>query len=162
MTYDEYTQILNDNNLHIHEDNIIYKHGKGNHNRPICRNEILEDLVIKRQNGTITPKEENLLGICLLTLTKIVLNNQKFRYQSEEIRNDIRSEAYLDTLSAMENKLYDPTKGRAYSYMFRLCYVSGIHILQRENLEKDTKARLIETFQELYPEEPLNIEYTNN
>ncbi len=155
MTYEEYMNIMKEHDLHIHSDGIIYKHGKGNRNRPICRNEILEDLVIKRQSGTITTKENDLLGICLLTLTRIVLNNRRFRFQSDDIRADIRSAAYLDTLTAMKHGLYDPSKGRAYSYMFRLCYVAGIHVLQEENKAKDIENSLLDTFNDLYPDDAL-------
>ena len=156
MTYEEYMNIMKENDLHIHDDGIIYKHGKGNRNRPICRNEILEDLVIKRQSGTITTKENDLLGICLLTLTRIVLNNRRFRFQSDDIRADIRSAAYLDTLTAMNHGLYDPSKGRAYSYMFRLCYVAGIHVLQEENKANDITSRLVEVAKETY-----NFDFTD-
>ena len=78
MTHDDYMKILEKNNLHIHSDNIIYKHGKGNSNRPICNNEIFQDLVLKKMNNNITDKEYELLGIFIHTLVRIVLNNKKY------------------------------------------------------------------------------------
>ena len=134
MKLSDYFKILEEHNLHIHSDGIIYKHGSGNQNRPICNNDILQDLAIKRQNKSITEEENELLGNCILTLIKIVLNNKTFRYQSEDIKEEIISESTLDTLTALERGLFDSSKGKAYSYIFRLCYVAGIHVLRDKNM----------------------------
>lgn len=153
MSISDYLKILNEHNLHIHSDGIIYKHGSGNQNRPICNNDILQDLAIKRQNKSITEEENELLGNCILTLIKIVLNNKTFRYQSEDIKEEIISESTLDTLTALERGLFDSSKGKAYSYIFRLCYVAGIHVLRDKNMIKDMTEKLIFSFNELYPED---------
>lgn len=154
-TYDDYMSILEKNNLHIHSDNIIYKHGKGNKNRPICNNEIFQDLVIKTMNNVITSKEYELLGVFIQTLVRIVLNNKKFRFQSDTLRDDIVGSAYLDILSAINKHLYNPKKGNAYSYFFRLAYVAGIHVLLDENVQNSIKNTLSETFNELYLDDAL-------
>lgn len=156
MTYDDYMIILEKNNLHIHSDNIIYKHGKGNRNRPICNNEIFQDLVVKKMNNVITEKEYDLLGIFIHTLVRIVLNNKKFRFQTDTIRDDIVGSAYLDILSAIDKHLFDPEKGNAYSYFFRLAYVAGIHVLVAENIQKDITSRLMDAAKETY-----NFDFTN-
>ena len=157
MTYDDYMKILEKNNLHIHSDNIIYKHGKGNSNRPICNNEIFQDLVIKKMNDNITYKEYELLGIFIQTLVRIVLNNKKFRFQTDTIRDDIVGNAYVDILSAIDKRLFNPEKGNAYSYFFRLAYVAGIHVLVAENIQKDITSKLVEAAKETY-----NIDFTDN
>lgn len=156
MTYNDYMSILEKNNLHIHSDNIIYKHGKGNRNRPICNNEIFQDLVIKTMNNAITDKEYELLGVFIHTLVRIVLNNKRFRFQSDTIRDDIVGSAYVDILSAIDKHLYNPEKGNAYSYFFRLAYVAGIHVLVAENIQKDITSRLMDVAKEEY-----NYDFTN-
>lgn len=156
MTYNDYMSILEKNNLHIHSDNIIYKHGKGNRNRPICNNEIFQDLVIKTMNNAITNEEYELLGVFIHTLVRIVLNNKRFRFQSDTIRDDIVGSAYVDILSAIDKHLYNPEKGNAYSYFFRLAYVAGIHVLVAENIQKDITSRLMDVAKEEY-----NYEFSN-
>lgn len=150
MKYSDYMKILEDNDLHIHADNIVYKHGQKNHNRPICNNDILQDLVIKYQAGDITDKENELLGIIINTMTRIVLNNKKFRFQKDDIRNDVIGEAYLTVLTALSRKLFDKDKGNAYSYIFRLCYTAGIHVLEAENRQKEIVSSLVDTFNDMY------------
>jgi len=150
MKYSDYIKILEENELHIHSDNIVYKHGQKNHNRPICNNDILQDLVIKYQAGDITDKEYELLGIMINTMTRIVLNNKKFRFQKDDTRNDVTGEAYLTVLTALNKKLYDKDKGNAYSYIFRLCYTAGIHILEAENRQKEIVSSLVDTFNDMY------------
>ena len=156
MTYADYMKILEKNNLHIHSDNIIYKHGKGNSNRPICNNEIFQDLVLKKMNNNIADKEYELLGIFIHTLVRIVLNNKKFRFQTDTIRDDIVGNAYVDILSAIDKRLFNPEKGNAYSYFFRLAYVAGIHVLVAENIQKDITSKLVEAAKYTY-----NIDFTN-
>lgn len=153
MSISDYLKILNEHNLHIHSDGIIYKHGTGNQNRPICNNDVLQDLATKKQSKTISEEENELLGNCILTLIKIVLNNKTFRFQTEDIKEDIISESTFDVLSALDRGLYDPTKGKAYSYIFRLCYVAGIHVLRDRNIAKEITDKLILSFNELYPED---------
>lgn len=138
-----YNEILSNNNLKI-TNNIIYKTGKNNKNRPICNNDILQHLVLKYQDndGILSTEDDYMFGCCLQTLIKIVLNNAKFRYQDEIIRSDIRTEAYCDILTALKNKLFDQNKGKAYSYCFRLAYVAGIHILQQYNIIREHETEL--------------------
>lgn len=150
MDYKDYMKILEDNNLHVHKDNIIYRHGKGNKNRPICNNDIFQDLVVKKMNGDITDAEYELLGIFIHTLIRIVLNNEKFRFQTDTVRDDVTGEAYLDILTAMEKKWYKPAKGTAYAYFFRLAYVAGIHVLEAENRQKKIVSDLMESFKDYY------------
>ena len=101
---------------------------------PSCPNEWFQPLVIKKVNNeNLTPKEDTLYGQCILSLIEIVLNNCKFRYQKEEVRDECRGEMLHDVLTALP-KNFDATKGStAYSYAFRVCYVAGIHILEKMN-----------------------------
>jgi len=147
MQYNEYLEILSKNNLHIHKDGVIYKHGKNNKNRPIANNEVFQDLSIKRQQGNITYRENELLGNCVMTIVRICLNNGKFRYQDENIKNEIKTEAYMDIFNAIDSNLYNPSKGKAYSYFFRLAYVAGIHVLERYNKKAEFDLKLIEIYE---------------
>lgn len=151
MEYKDYIEILDKNDLVISSsDGIIYKTGEKNKNRPICNNTVFQDLVIKKQEENIIGKEYELLGNCIMTLIRIVLNNVKFRYQPDNIREDIVTEAYVDIFTALQKKCFDPTKGNAYSYFFRLAYVSGIHVLEKYNKIRETEEKLVETFMEMY------------
>lgn len=147
MTYEEYLEIMKKNNLEIGKDGIIYKVGKGNKNRPICNNLIFQDLVVKKQEtNNLSGKEDNLLGSCVMTLVKIVLNNVKFRFQKEELREEVVTEAYCDIFSAINKGNFNPAKGNAYSFFFRIAYTAGIHVLEKWNGIK----KLEETFEEMY------------
>lgn len=117
----------------ICDDNIIRKK-VGKKWNPSCPNELFQPLVVKKtKNVTLNEKEDTLYGQCILSLIEIVLNNCKFRYQKEEIKDECRGEMLHDVLVAVP-KYFDETKGStAYSYAFRVCYVAGIHVLEKMN-----------------------------
>ena len=77
----------------------------------------------------------------ILSLVEIVLNNRKFKFQSDYIRDDIRLEMLEDILVNVP-KTYNPNKGKAYSYAFRTAYTAGIHVLERYNQKRDIEVRL--------------------
>ena len=116
----------------ICEDNIIRRR-VGTKWNPACPNDWFQPLVEKIQNNNkLTPKEDQLYGQCILSLVEIILNNKKFKYQDWDIKSECQSEMLHDILVNMPTN-FDKTKGKAYSYAFRIGYVAGIHILEKYN-----------------------------
>lgn len=138
------------NEYKIGADNII-RRKVGCKWNPACPNDWFQPLVEKLQdNGSLSPKEDLLYGQCILSLIEIVLNNVKFRFQTDEIKEDCKGEMLKDVLFGLP-KSFDRTKGStSYSYAFRICYTSGIHILEKwnkynelfESLDENTQSNL--------------------
>jgi hypothetical protein len=108
-----------------------------------CCNEVLEDLLIRQQSGPISYREQELYGALLMTLVKIILKNHVFRNQ----KPDVKAECYTDGLTNIIEKAkrgYDPNKGRAYSYCYRLAYTAMIHVLEAKNDRMDLQMALAE------------------
>ena len=100
--------------------------------RPWCPNELFQPLFQKYQeNEPMTCKEQYLFGLLINALANIVLNNKHFRYQEQHIKDECLSEFSLAILEG--KKHFNPTKGSAYAYCFRLAYVAGIHVLEKYN-----------------------------
>lgn len=136
----------NTNTYIISEDNII-RRKVGNKWNPACPNNWFQSLVEKLQdNKKLDYKDDLLYGQCIMSLIEIVLNNVKFRFQKEEVKDEMRGEMLEDMLTGVP-KLFDRTRGStAYSYAFRIAYVAGIHVLERKNIEND----LFESLEESY------------
>ena len=147
MKYDEYMAMLADQQYRY--DGSVFRDAKG---RPKCYNPVFQDIVcrIKRQGMIgISPQEYDLYGKLVFTLTQIVLNNQKFKYQDPDIREECRTEALCDLLPALPVN-FDPSRGStAYSYAFRICYTAGIHVLERKNRRNELVSNLIEKEKDL-------------
>lgn len=91
---------------------------------PSCPNSLFEPLLVKKiAQGKLSEKEDMLYGQLILSLVEIVLNNPKFKYQSEYLKDDIRLEMIEDILTNVP-KTFNPTKGKAYSYAFRTAYTA--------------------------------------
>lgn len=144
MTIEEMNQYLKDNNLTVCKDNII----RDDKQHPKCPNPVFQALVEELQdNNTLDHKKETLYGQCFRSLTEIVINNVKFRKQEQDIKDECRLEA-LDALCVLP-KYFDRTKGStAYSYCYRCIYTNMIHVLERNNVEK----QLMETLESDYNE----------
>ena len=116
-------------------------------NMPKCYNNVLQKLLERQQdNDPLTEREYNLYGYLIMTLVQIVLNNRKFKFQEPDIREECRTEMYCGLIEAGP-KYFDRTKGStAYSYLFRIAYTQGIHVLEAKNKRKELDDILIETY----------------
>lgn len=150
MTDSEITQLLEENNLILCKDNII-RRKKDNH--PACPNYIIQPLgIMKQDNQQLSPFQEKIYGACILSLVEIVLNNKHYKFQSPEMKDELRGEMMMAFTSA--EKYFDRTKGSTwYSYLFRVMYTNGVHVLQHYNDERDFVEKMNE-----YLEDELAIE----
>ena len=115
---------------------------------PKCYNPVLQKLLERIQDNTepLTEREYNLYGYLVMSLVQIVLNNVKFKYQDPDIREECRTEMYCGILEAGP-KYFDRTKGStAYSYLFRVAYTQGIHVLEAKNQRTDIENTLREAY----------------
>lgn len=139
-------ELLNNNELHIGRDNLV----KDKNNKPKCCNTIYQPLVEKLQNGDkLTNDEEKLYGSSIMSLVDIVLNNKIMRYQDYLIREDARSQAYLEVLENVPKYFKSDKGSTAYSYAFRIAYTACVHVLKEHNMQK----KIIEKLKEQMLEE---------
>lgn len=145
MTDSEITQLLEENNLILCKDNII-RRKKDNH--PACPNYIIQPLGIMKQDfQQLSPFQEKIYGACILSLVEIVLNNKHYRYQLPEIKDELRGEMLIAFDTA--EKYFDREKGSTwYSYLFRVMYTNGVHVLERHNAEKEFMEKVKEAYEE--------------
>lgn len=137
MTDNEITTYMNENGIVLCKDNILRKHLKNGKVNPSCPNEIYQALLIKvQQNKPLTYFQEKIYGACILSLAEIVLNNRMMKFQTPEIKEECRGQMY-EACIVTAPKFYDSNKGKAYSYSFRLCYVECVHVLERNNAERE-------------------------
>lgn len=97
---------------------------------PKCYNPVFQELVTRQQDGEkLSYLENELYGQLLWSLAAIVIKNTKFRHQDPEIKFECKAEMVSNVLEkALRN--YDPTKGAAYSYCYRLMYTAAVHVLE--------------------------------
>lgn len=146
MTDNEIRNLLEENDLILCDDNIIRRN---NDKHPACPNYIVQPLAIMRQNGeNLTYFQDKIYSGCILSLREIVMNNKHFRFQTQEIKEECKDEM-LEGLGPAE-KNFDETRGSIfYSYLFRIFYTNAIHILQRNNAEKQMMETLESDYNEL-------------
>jgi hypothetical protein len=77
-------------------------------------------------------QDEQLYGQLLMTLCKIVMKHHVFRNQRPEVKEECLMEGLANILEKGVRG-FNPEKGRAYSYLYRLCYTAGIHTLEAKN-----------------------------
>ncbi len=142
MKYTQYMQQISSQGYKL--VNNMFRDEKG---APKCYNPVFQDLVERQQkNDKLSEREYNLYGYLVMTLVQIVLNNIKFKYQDPEIKEECRTEAYVGLLDGL-TKYFNSKKGStAYSYAFRICYTSMIHVLERMNKRRDLDANLEEMY----------------
>jgi hypothetical protein len=132
MTDNDIKQFLNDNNYHISKSNEI----QDKKCQPKCPNHIFQYLLLKRKNKEdLNPYQDYVYGSALNSLVHILMKNKHFCLQTPEIQDECRLEM-LCAIPTIENG-FDPTKGKAYSYAFRIFYTEGIHVLERWNEMSD-------------------------
>lgn len=101
--------------LNLCQDNII----RDSKHHPKCPNTIFEDLLKRQQDGeTLNTEEYNLYGSCVMSLTEILLNSRMMKYQSVDIKDDVRTEGYLAILTQLP-RYFDRTRGST-SYSYRI------------------------------------------
>lgn len=117
---------------------------------PKCPNKFLEPLVIKLHNNEkLKVDEEYLYGCLIMSLTEIVLNNKKFKYQDLDLKEEIRSRI-LVRLVANLPKYFDISRGsKAYSLAFRIGYCEGIQTLLDNNRKVQAERKLMEAYNQL-------------
>lgn len=93
---------------------------------------VLTDLILRQQNKEkLSIREHELYGSLLLSMVEIVLKNHKFRHKDADLKSEIES-AMVEKLLTRVIDQFDSEKGKAYSYCFRLCYNSGIHVCEED------------------------------
>lgn len=149
MKYNDYIQQITKQGYHLDKNN-IFRDKKG---KPKCFNPVFQDLVIRQQDGEqLSYREENLFGQLIITLVQIISNNHHFILQDPDIKDECRTEAYVDILNGLV-KYFDRNRGStAYSYAFRLGYVAGIHVLERMNERKELIEKLTQEYTEMLEE----------
>ena len=142
MQYEDYMKILNNVGYKL-KNGIFIDKKKG----PKCNNEVFQDLVERQQNNEkLTEKEYNLYGYLMRSLVHIVLNNSKFKYQEQHIKEECELEAYCCLCDQLLSH-FDKNRGSsAYSYAFRLSYTAMIHVLEKMNKRKELEEKLIEDY----------------
>lgn len=130
----------------IGKDNIIRRSRKGRGGRtvlsPACPNEWYQPLLVALQKaGRLPPAEDTLYGQCILSLVEIILNNAKFKYQDQDIKDECRGAA-LECIVTNVPMYYDPSKGKAYSFAFRCGYTAMIKVLEAWNERRETEVSL--------------------
>lgn len=149
MFYNEYIGELKAHGYSLDKRTDIYRDEKG---APKCFNQVFQDLVLRQQKGTLSPREYELYGRLVMTLVQIVMNNRKFKFQDPDIKDECRTEAYCDILSNLVSH-FDSTRGStAYAYAFRIAYTAGIHVLERLNMRRELDSNLIENAEDLIPD----------
>lgn len=124
--YQQYTNELASVRYSLRQDGVwIDRRGL-----PKCYNPVFQDLVTRQQDGEkLSYLENELYGQLLWSLAAIVIKNTKFRHQDPEIKFECKAEMVSNVLEkALRN--YDPTKGAAYSYCYRLMYTAAVHVLE--------------------------------
>ena len=161
MKYDEYMKQIDEKGYKLSRG--IFRDSK---NKPKCFNPVFQDLVIRQKNGEVlSEREYNLYGYLIMSLVQIVLNNAHFRYQEPDIKEECRTEAYCGVLEGLVTYFDEKRGSTAYSYAFRICYTSMIHVLERMNQRNNLDL----TIEEMYNDYSLdcghkvntNIDYDN-
>lgn len=132
-----------DNEIVLCADNIFRKNGN-----PSCPNAMLQPLVEKLQDRTITSSEYETYGSLVMSLIEIITNNRRLKYQEPEVLDDCRA-AMTEAILVNLPKYFDRSRGSAaYSYAFRIGYCAAIKVLERYNKEREFYAKLREEFEE--------------
>lgn len=109
----------------------------------------MDCLVSKYNSNTITDAESNRLGIHVLTLLQIVMENPKFKSRPKEDYENLTDHMFMKMWTAL--KYIDTSKGRAYSYLYRSGYtaVSDFYIRKgkAEERQKEIDAYLADVWQ---------------
>lgn len=85
-----------------------------------------EALVTKIQSGIhLNEVENNRYGDYILTMCNIVQEGPKFKNKPYKDKCDMLELMYFDMLNGM--KYFNPSKGKIYSYSYRIGYIAGIH-----------------------------------
>lgn len=88
--------------------------------------EDFEKLVLKLQSGKqLTESENDRYGVYILTMSYIVQEGPKFKYKSAIEREEMTDYQTLELLTGLMK--YNPTKGKLYSFAYRIGYTSACH-----------------------------------
>lgn len=85
-----------------------------------------EHLVIKLKNGEqLTELENDRYGLYILTMCLIVMEGPKFKNKPNYEKEEILEQQYFEMLPGL--RLFNPEKGKLYSYAYRIGYTSACH-----------------------------------
>lgn len=85
-----------------------------------------QQLVIKlKNNERLTDAENNRYGDYILAMCVMVLEGPKFRDKPRNEKEEILEQQYFEMLPGL--KLFNPNKGKLYSYAYRIGYTSACH-----------------------------------
>ena len=105
--------------------------------------EDFEDLTLKRKAGNyLTDAENDRFGTYLLAICYIVTEGPKFRKKSSVEKQQILEQQIFELLQAIQG--FDPTKGKIYSYAYRIAYTSACHYYTNKIDQWKKDKRIIE------------------
>lgn len=99
--------------------------------------EDFQHLVNKLKDGDIlTDQENDRYGKWILTMCMIVQENSRFKNKTVTEREEMIEQQYFELLSGITS--FNPTKGKIYSYAYRIAYTAAIHYFtnKTEDVEK--------------------------
>lgn len=83
-------------------------------------------LVMKlKADERLTDAENDRYGMYVLTMCKISQESPKFRDKPRNEKEEILEQQYFEMLPGL--KLFNPNKGKLYSYAYRIGYTSACH-----------------------------------
>lgn len=108
-----------------------------------------EQLINKLKKGeTLSEAENNRYGIYILTVCVIVLEGPKFKNKPREEKEEVIEQQYFEMLPGL--KLFNPDKGKLYSYAYRIGYTSACHYYTGKSDEYKRQKSIEEHCQEEY------------
>lgn len=88
--------------------------------------EDFEELILKRKAGErLTDAENDRYGMYALAICYIVTEGPKFRNKPRWEKQQIIDQQIFELLQAIQG--FDPTKGKIYSYAYRIAYTAACH-----------------------------------
>lgn len=88
--------------------------------------EDFEDLVTRIKNGERLGTEDNdRYGVYIITMCIITQESPKFKNKPIWEREEMIEQQYMELLTGITT--YNPTKGKIYSYAYRIAWVAACH-----------------------------------
>lgn len=110
-----------------------------------------EQLVLKLKNDEqLTEAENDRYGYYVIAMCIIVLEGPKFRDKPRNEKEEIIEQQYFEMLPGL--KLFNPDKGKLYSYAYRIGYTSACHYYTMKIDDKKRQDAISEHCQSEYDE----------
>lgn len=78
-----------------------------------------------KNNQTLTEQENIRYGNHILTVIELVIEGPKYKNKSYEEKQELREQMYYELCTGITQ--FDPSKGKLYSYAYRIAWIAGIH-----------------------------------